>query len=118
VARYNAEVRRLVAHSTTAATTARLADLQEQMARAESRLAEVRRQMADQEAGGVDEAGLSAAFADFDRVWNALSPREQAEALSLLVARVEYDAVESTIAVTFQPSGIKALALNHREDAA
>jgi site-specific DNA recombinase len=118
VARYNAEVRRLVAHSMTAARTARLADLQEQMARAESRLAEVRRQMADQEAGGVDEAGLSAAFADFDRVWNALSPREQAEALSLLVARVEYDAAESTIAVTFQPSGIKALALNHQEDAA
>lgn len=118
LARYNAEVRKLVAHSMTAAATARLADLQERMSRAESRLSEVQRRMADQETGGVDEARLGAAFEDFDGVWNALSPREQAEALSLLVARVEYDADESTVAVSFHTSGIKALALNHQEDAA
>jgi hypothetical protein len=47
-----------------------------------------------------------------------LGRREQAEALTLLVARVAYDSADSTIAVTFQPSTIKSLAKRQREEAA
>ncbi|MGE0759481.1 MAG: hypothetical protein AB7F89_21280 [Pirellulaceae bacterium] len=43
-------------------------------------------------------------------VWNALSPREQVRVLSLLINRVEFDAADSSIAVTFHPSAIKTLA--------
>jgi site-specific DNA recombinase len=57
-------------------------------------------------------------MADFDSVWNALAPKEQAKVLKLLVARVEYDAKEGTVAVTFHASGIKALAEKGMEDAA
>jgi hypothetical protein len=39
-------------------------------------------------------------------------------AMSLLVARVEYDATESTVAVSFHDSGIKALARTKQGDAA
>ena len=56
-------------------------------------------------------------------IWRTLSPREQAQLVHLLVARVEYDAAGSTIEVAFHPTGIKALtdgasASDHVEDAA
>ena len=44
--------------------------------------------------------------------------REQALALSLLVSRVEYDAEDSAIEVSFHPTGIRTLTENHREEAA
>jgi site-specific DNA recombinase len=53
---------------------------------------------------------VAAAFADFDNVWKALSPREQARVLQLLVRRVEFNVAESTIEVSFHATGIKALA--------
>jgi site-specific DNA recombinase len=97
--------------------TARLADLQEQVARAEGRLAEVQQAIAERERDQFDEREIEAAFGDFDAVWGSLSTREQAEALSLLVARVEYDAVNSLVAVSFHDSGIKTLAATQGEDA-
>ena len=96
--------------SAKGATAARIADLNDALARVEARLAEVRRQIEERAAEQVDERDVAAAFADFDAIWNVLSPREQAQALETLVARVEYDAAESTIAVSFHDSGIKALA--------
>ena len=56
------------------------------------------------------EADVAAAFADFENVWTALSPREQVRLINLLVYRVEFDAADSSIEVSFYPSGIKALA--------
>jgi site-specific DNA recombinase len=64
------------------------------------------------------EEVATTAFADFDNVWNSLSPREQAQVLALLVSRVEFNAADSTIAVTFHPSGIRSLARSRHEEAA
>lgn len=66
----------------------------------------------------ISQADLDAAFADFDNVWNALSSREQAQVLALLVARVEFDPADSTLAITFHPSAIRTLAQGSVEDAA
>jgi site-specific DNA recombinase len=66
----------------------------------------------------VDEADVDAAFADFDNVWNALSSREQAQVLALLVARVEFDPKDSTLAISFHPTAIKTLAEHNMEDVA
>src|SRR5210317_1261125 len=49
---------------------------------AEGDLSERARQRAEELA---DDADIAAAFGDFDSVWNSLSPREQAQALSRLV---------------------------------
>jgi site-specific DNA recombinase len=87
-----------------------MADLQDLVARAESRLAEVRQQVAERQKDQLDDQEVAATFGDFDTVWNALSPREQAQALALLVARVEYDAANSQIAVSFHPSAIRGFA--------
>ena len=45
----------------------------------------------------------------FEPVWTALTPREQARVLHLLVERVDYDGRDGTLAVTFRPTGIKSL---------
>ena len=92
-----------------AATTARIADLYDQAARAETRLAEVRQLIENRESEQFDEGILASAFADFDATWNALSPREQAQALQLLVDRVEYDVAEiaKRLAATEQRAAAK-----------
>jgi hypothetical protein len=79
-------------------------------ANSEPRRAALQNQIASLEAQRLDQDAVDAAFADFANVWNPLSPREQTQILSLLVARVEYDATDSTIALVFQLSAIKALA--------
>lgn len=116
LARAHAEIRRLAAASEPAsAVTDRIADLNDQAQEAERRLAEIAAEAGELERELVDEADVTAAFADFDNVWQALSPREQARLISLLVARAEFDAADSTIEITFHATGIKALAQGEHE---
>ena len=114
----NAEGGLAVSPDPSSATTARIADLHERIARAELQASDVKNRTAEIEQQRVDETDVAAAFADFDNVWNALSTREQTQVLALLVARVEFDPADSTIAISFYPSAIKALADGNIEDAA
>ncbi|GIX04597.1 MAG: cassette chromosome recombinase B [Planctomycetaceae bacterium] len=117
--RDHAEIARLaVTPEPSSATTARIADLHERISRAEQQLAQVRTRIAEVETQRISQADVDAAFADFDNVWNALSSREQAQVLALLVARVEFDPADSTLAITFHPSAIRTLAQGSVEDAA
>lgn len=119
LARDHAEIGRLaVAPEPSSATTARIADLHQRIARAEQQLAQVRNQISEVEQQQIDAGDVAAAFADFDNVWNALSSREQAQVISLLVSRIEFDVTDSTIAISFYRSAIKSLADNKNEDAA
>jgi len=119
LARDHAEIGRLaVSHDPSSATTARIADLHERVSKAESQLVELRTRIAEIKKHRVDETDVAAAFADFDNVWNALSSREQVQVISLLVARIEFDVSDSTIAISFHPSVIKTLAETNIEDAA
>jgi site-specific DNA recombinase len=95
-----------------------LADLHERVARAERQLAQVRTRFAEVEKHRIAADDVAAAFADFDNVWAALKSREQAHVMSLLVARVEFDVADSSLAISFHPSAIKTLAEGRAEDAA
>ena len=111
LARDHAEMRRLAVQGPAdGSTAARIAELNERIQRGEARLVGLREQKDAAAGEQISEAELKAAFVDFDNVWSALSPREQAEVLRLLIARVDYDAAQSSVSVTFHPSGIKALA--------
>ena len=46
-------------------------------------------------------------MAKFDLVWKALTPREQARVIELLVERVDYDGERGKVAVTFHADGIR-----------
>jgi site-specific DNA recombinase len=89
---------------------ARLADLQERLCGAERRAAEIHQEVLALDREQVSEADVEHALAGFDPLWAALSPREQARLIHLLVERVDYDGVAQTVSVTFHPSGIQALA--------
>ncbi len=90
--------------------TAKLADLQDEVRAAAERDRAIQAELAAVEAERIDEGDLAAAVAGFDPVWEALSPREQARVVQLLVERVAYDGAKETVAVTFRPAGIKVLA--------
>lgn len=109
--RCHAEVRRLAASTfESPGTTARIADLNDQVTASEVRMAEFDAQLAELRGELVTQADVTAAFADFANVWNAMKVREQVKLIQLLVARVEFDAEDSSIEVSFYPAAIKALA--------
>jgi site-specific DNA recombinase len=74
--------------------------------------------MAKLEREHVDPAAVRAALSSFGPVWEQLAPKEQARVIQLLVERVDYDGKAGTIAVTFHPSGIKALAAEQLHEVA
>jgi site-specific DNA recombinase len=53
---------------------------------------------------------ISTGVSEFDAVWAALTPKEQARVLALLIERVDYDGKSGNVAITFHPTGIKTLA--------
>jgi site-specific DNA recombinase len=110
--RWAAEIKDLVGslprpNGKQSVATARLVELQDMTAQAEARLAEI------PPAENTDEGSekdLVAALRRFDPIWETLSPREQARIVHLLVEQVAYDGEKETVAITFRPTGIKALA--------
>lgn len=110
------EVRALTADVTRARATkgkdgaARFAELEDRLGAAEKRLTEIQEQVIAAGREVIDQGDLSGALSLFDPVWDALFPREQARILRLLVERVGYDGGNGTLAITFRPTGIKALA--------
>jgi len=89
---------------------ARLADLQERVRGAERRATEVREQIVALSRSLIDEQDVANAMSVFDPVWDALTLREQARIVQLLVERVDYDGGTGKVSITFHPSGIKTLA--------
>ena len=77
---------------------------------AERRATVVRDEIATLRRQLVDEDELTAALAQFDPVWEALSPQEQARVLALLIDRVDFDGQSGDASITFHPTGIKSLA--------
>ena len=119
IASYHAAIRRLVVTGgTLPAATAEIADVHDRIAAAERRITELDDQIRGCETERLTQDDVDAAFADFDGLWNTLSPRERARALALLIERVEFNAADSSIAIEFHPAAIKALATERQEDAA
>ncbi len=115
--RQHAEVRRL-ALGTTSSTVARLGELHERLQRGEQRLKEIDVKIEALRTEQIDAADVTAALSEFDGVWGCLSPRKQARLLALLISKVDYDAHESTVTVSFHAAGIKTLASGHCGEAA
>ena len=88
----------------------RLAELQERIDMAERRLAGVREQVQEVRRQRIDEEEARQALAGFDPVWAVLTPLEQARLVGLLVEQVNYDGATGKVAITFHPTGIRALA--------
>jgi site-specific DNA recombinase len=59
--------------------------------------------------GVLTENEITTACREFNPVWDTLTSKEQWRLLMLVIERVEYDANEGTVSITFHPNGIKAL---------
>ncbi len=117
--RHHQELRRLVKDGRTGSeVTAKIADLNDRIRSGEQRGGELNIRIADLERETITRAEAEAAFADFDRLWANLSPREQARLLNLLISAVEYDAKAGSVSVTFRPTSIASLARRRTEEAA
>jgi site-specific DNA recombinase len=93
----------------------RIADIQERIEKAELEIAKVNRQLVDLEKHEMSTQEIEHALIDFDRVWDALTTREQSQLLALLVSKVEFDQSDCTIAITFHASGIETLEQQSQE---
>jgi len=106
-----AEERRLaVSTGSNGERVAHLVDVQDRIRHAERRLTEIDEELAALWDRLVDEREVATALAEFDGVWTALAPREQARVLALLIERVDYDGQAGSVSIIFRPSGIKTLA--------
>jgi site-specific DNA recombinase len=113
--RYNTEMRSLIGSDfqnidADSPATTKLADLQDSIRIAEKCISNIRTEIIMLYQETVDEEELSVALSHFDPARESLSMREQARIIHLLVERVGYDGESETIALTFRPAAIKALA--------
>src|SRR6185312_3892210 len=89
---------------------ARLAELNDRAAATEERLQALRDERQRLEAEQIDPAEASRTLAEFDEVWETLTPRERSRIIDLLVEKVEYDGSTSRVEVLFRATGIRTLA--------
>jgi site-specific DNA recombinase len=109
------ELRQLIGQAATdkaynSPSTRLLADLQDKISTREQHLAQLNEEIIAINKIQVNRRDLSTALSFFDPIWETLSKREQRRIIQLLVERVGYDGDKGTVAITFRPSGIKALA--------
>lgn len=88
----------------------RLADLQERIATVEERSRKLRAQLHAVHSQALAEKDAVAALASFRPLWAAMTPREQARLVELLVERVDYDGAAGTVSIAFRPAGLVAVA--------
>jgi site-specific DNA recombinase len=87
----------------------RLADANDRIREAERRVSEVDSELATLQGNVLDENEVAKVLRDFNAVWDCLASAEQARVIELLVERLVYDGNDESIAITFRPSGIRAL---------
>ncbi|MEX2386446.1 MAG: recombinase zinc beta ribbon domain-containing protein, partial [Phycisphaeraceae bacterium] len=80
-------------------------------------LAEAGERLAEEGNGApLDHRAATAALAEFDHLWQALSPGEQRQLIQLLVERVTFDATQGRVSITFRPTGIATLGAPEADD--
>jgi len=92
------------------AISGRMAELENKAATLATRLAEVERDREALDQSSLAPDDLTKALGLFDPIWDALFPAEQARIIELLIREIEYNGKDQSLAVTFHPVGIKALA--------
>jgi site-specific DNA recombinase len=95
---------------------ARLAEVQGEIQKLEAQQTIVREEIEVHRDQRLDEERITHAFVDFDPLWEALTPTEQARVIHLMVEQVDYDGGQGKVTITFHPTGIKTLLDGKRVD--
>jgi site-specific DNA recombinase len=103
----------LIKHGLAAVTVEgdpRLVEAQERIRLAERRLTEISDELAALAGELINESEVTSALHGFDKLWDALAPREQARIVEMLIERVSYDGRAGNLSITYRPIGIRSLA--------
>ena len=87
----------------------RLADLQDRIGTAERRLTAVQQEIQTLRSDVIDDGAVAVALAEFIRVWEFLTLKEQVRMVSTVVEKVGYDGESGKVTVAFRAAGIKEL---------
>jgi site-specific DNA recombinase len=85
-------------------------DRQDEIRPLEARLVAITDELEVLKGRSIDASDLRAALQTFDPVWDHLTTAEQARVVQLLIERVDYDGAKGSLAITFRPGGVRALA--------
>lgn len=77
---------------------------------ASARVAAINGELMRMEGGVMSENEVNRAFALFGEIWDVLHPKEQSRIAHLILDRADYGGQEGSISISFNPSGIRALA--------
>jgi len=91
------------------AATSRLGTLQIEMKSHQQEIARINEQIVKIERRMLQPDELAGALESFDPLWDSLPPDHKTRLIRLLVERIEYDGENEEIALTFHPTGIRAL---------
>jgi site-specific DNA recombinase len=80
----------------------RLGEITQRRARAEERVRVLTAEIETLFGQEIDDCDLGKALAEFEPVWAALTTRERAEALRLLVERIDYEGANGDLEITFR----------------
>jgi len=89
--------------------TRRLGQMQDSLRSKQQETRQIDERIAIMQARLLKPDELAGAVESFDPVWESLSPTEKATLVHLLVDRVEYDARNESIALSYHPTGIHTL---------
>ena len=108
-AKYERSTQLVISSDHATKDTHKLAELQSRLQPIEQRLTTIRNELQTLERELIDENDVGRALAEFDTLWQSLKVAEQTRLIRLLIERVDYSGEEGTIAITFQPTGIRTL---------
>jgi len=98
----------------TGALVQRLAEIDEAVARIDTRAQELRGELATLERETIDVADVKEALAAFSPVWGQLTPRERERVLALLIEKVTFNGQTNEVSIKFWPNGLRAFAEEQR----
>lgn len=109
------EIRNAALKPVSPAAIDELAELQRRTGKIDLQLEELERQRTERQGESITPEEVGDAFANFDDLWNHWSPREQANLVELLVAKVECHTAEGAVSIVLHDSAIRKLMHRTRE---
>jgi site-specific DNA recombinase len=119
LSRDHAEIGKLaVPNDPTGTTSARIADLHVRITKCESDLSRVVAAVTELERSVTEKAEIAETVLNFESIWEALNSREKSRLIRLMVSRIEFNAKDTSISVTFYPDAIRSIKVKRKDDAA
>jgi hypothetical protein len=84
----------------------RLQEIGDQLGRLQTQLATAEREIANLDAVEVEASWVAQCLADFDKVWNVLTPENRGRLLRAVVQRVEVDEPAGKVSVVIAEFGL------------